>query len=104
MSQTTTYIPTWTLGHRLRRAREHGGFTQEQLAHKIGVGLRAVKEGEADKNPPAYWKMLAWATACGVDPEWLETGISPAADGSNTGYPWLDQATLFDLHELAVAV
>lgn len=71
------YVPLWTLGNRLWRARQYRGFTQQELAHELGIGLRAVKEAEADKRAPRRAIVLGWAFVCGVDPAWLEQGKVP---------------------------
>jgi transcriptional regulator with XRE-family HTH domain len=73
-------VPEWTLGNRLWRARTHAQLTQQELATKLGVGLRVVKEGEADKRGPKRWVVLAWAMVCGVDASWLETGERSGRD------------------------
>lgn len=77
-------VPKWTLGNRLWRARSYAELTQQELATRIGVGLRAVKEGEADVKPPKEWVLIAWALACGVDPDWLKTG-HPAPQRPDSG-------------------
>jgi transcriptional regulator with XRE-family HTH domain len=77
-------VPEWTLGNRLWRARLHLGVTQQELAERLGVGLRQVKDGEADRRAPKRAVVLGWAVATGVDPYWLETGIDPRG-GPNIG-------------------
>lgn len=74
--QTTTsgYVPTWTLGNRMWRARRHVDLTQQQLAKRLGLGLKSVKDYEADRRRPKRGVLLGWAVACGVDPTWLEYG------------------------------
>lgn len=67
-------VPEFSLGDRLRRARAHLGVTQEELAGRLDIGLRQIKEGEADKRPLKRAIVLGWAVACGVDPYWLLTG------------------------------
>lgn len=78
------YVPVWTLGNRLWRARQFHGVTQQELAADLGIGLRAVKEAEADKRPPRRATVLGWAFVCGVDPVWLEHGIVPNTDAPTT--------------------
>lgn len=79
-------VPIWTLGNRLWRARTHLGVTQQELAHRLGVGVRAIKEGESDKKAPRRATILGWAVACGVDPRWLETGhYAPRDNGPDLG-------------------
>ena len=83
MAHTTTQtpiVPEWTTGDRLRRSRNHLGVTQEELAHILGIGLRAVKEAEAGKASLKRAVLLGWAVACHVDPEWLEAGTISNGD------------------------
>lgn len=56
------------------RARRHVDLTQQQLAERLGLGLKSVKDYEADKRSPKRGVLLGWAVACGVDPRWLEHG------------------------------
>jgi DNA-binding transcriptional regulator YiaG len=39
------YVPPWTLGTRLWRARRYLGVTQQELATRLGIGLQQVKDG-----------------------------------------------------------
>lgn len=82
-------VPEWTLGDRLRKARESAGDTQQQLANRLDISLRIVKEGEADKRRPKRAIILGWAVACGVSPRWLENDDQkgePNTDGVTIGY------------------
>jgi transcriptional regulator with XRE-family HTH domain len=77
MSETSTIsadVPTWTLGNRLWRARRHVNLTQQQLAERLGVGLKSIKEYESDRRRPKRAVLLGWAVQCQVDPRWLEHG------------------------------
>ncbi len=81
-------VPEWTLGNRLWRARAHAGLTQQELAARLGIGLRQVKEGEADKRAPKRAVVLGWAVATGVDPAWLEHGDGPNPANTNRVTRW----------------
>lgn len=77
-------VPAWTLGDRLRKAREHAGLSQDDLAVAIGVSRRSVSTYESGgvehvKRPVLF----AWATLCGVDLAWLEGPEAP--DGTTVG-------------------
>lgn len=74
-------VPTWTVGDRLRKAREFAGHNQEHLAATIGIARRSVSAYEADQVTPKRPVLLAWAMACGVDLEWLESGEIPTPHG-----------------------
>ena len=88
-----TMIPTWTLADRLRKAREHAGLEQSELADRMGVGRNTVSNYERAAHEPREIVLRAWATATGVPLEWLRTGLprldsnqEPAGDRT-AGYP-----------------
>jgi transcriptional regulator with XRE-family HTH domain len=85
VERSGAHVPTWTLGNRLWRARSYRGLTQQQLASELQIGLRQVKEAEADKRPARRATVLAWALVCGVDPTWLEYGEMPSPNDPTTG-------------------
>jgi transcriptional regulator with XRE-family HTH domain len=45
-------IPAWTFGDRVRKARELAGLTQAQLAERMGVSRKTIKNYEADTTQP----------------------------------------------------
>lgn len=70
-----------SIGDRLRVARERRtGLDQTTFADHIGVSRGTVSHYERDKLPGGPRQRLvlnAWAAACGVTREWLETGQAP---------------------------
>lgn len=81
-------VPAWTVGDRLRKAREHAGLKQQELADAIGIARGSVTNYESDKHPPRKIVLNAWAMATGVSPVWLETGEGqPGAPGTTIGVP-----------------
>jgi len=64
-------VPAWTLGDRLRKAREHARLSQEDLAAQLDMNRATISNYETGKHPPARVTVLSWAMICGVDPEWL---------------------------------
>lgn len=72
-------IPQWTLGDRLRKAREHAGMDQEELALRIGVSRGTVSNYELGRGtrPPKVVVLRAWANECGVPYEWLVDNFRP---------------------------
>jgi transcriptional regulator with XRE-family HTH domain len=65
-------VPTWTVGDRLRKARETAGMDQTQLADRIGVSRRTVSTYEAGSDITRKRIVLnAWAMATGVSAEWI---------------------------------
>ncbi|WP_373428396.1 helix-turn-helix domain-containing protein [Rhodococcus sp. SORGH_AS_0303] len=85
-----TTIPEWTLADRFRKAREHAGLSQIELAQAMEVGRSAVARIEQGTATPKRPVALAWAFATGVDWDWLmgvEVPPTPACphQGSNLG-------------------
>jgi transcriptional regulator with XRE-family HTH domain len=74
-------VPAWTLGDRMRKAREHAGLKQSELAGEIGVGRSTIVTYETGRSQPSRPVLLSWALRCGVPYEWL------AEDGHGGGLP-----------------
>lgn len=87
-TQTTAgVVLEFTLQDRLRKAREHAGLDQQQLADRMGVSRGTVGNSEGGHVKVRPITIRAWAMATGVDPHWLETGevpISPDDGGAVT--------------------
>jgi transcriptional regulator with XRE-family HTH domain len=64
-------VPQWTLGDRLRKAREHAGLKQTEMAEEIGIGRSSIINYESDKAKPPRPVLVAWALRCAVPYEWL---------------------------------
>jgi transcriptional regulator with XRE-family HTH domain len=64
-------VPRWTLGDRLRKAREHGEFTQAGLAAEMGISRAAIVSYETGRTLPSRPILLSWSIATGVPLEWL---------------------------------
>jgi transcriptional regulator with XRE-family HTH domain len=63
--------PQWTLGDRLRKAREHAGLKQTEMAADLGIGRSSIINYESDKAEPPRPVLVAWALRCSVPYEWL---------------------------------
>ncbi|MDO5633294.1 MAG: helix-turn-helix transcriptional regulator [Micrococcus sp.] len=74
-------IPQWTLGDRLRKAREMTGLSQAQFAKRIEVSVGTIGNYEAGRRAPRAIVIRAWALATGVPRPWLETGEAPSPSG-----------------------
>jgi transcriptional regulator with XRE-family HTH domain len=72
--QDTAAIPEWTLGDRLRKAREHAGLSQTELGAEIGVSLSSVSRYEVGQFLPPRPVLLSWALCTGIDLGWLVSG------------------------------
>ena len=62
---------------RLKKAREQIGFTQEQLAEKIGVTRQAVSRWEQGITQPDMEMLVTLSEALQVDAEFLTFGKKP---------------------------
>lgn len=67
-------VPTWTLGDRLRKAREFRGWKQSDMADYLETSVNTVTGYEKDRVKPKRVVINAWADACGVRRHWLHTG------------------------------
>lgn len=85
-TQTHHHIPEWTLGDRLRKAREDAGMDQAALAEALGVSRATISNHEVGIGKRGTSRMMirAWALATGVPAEWIELGTAP--DQKPPGY------------------
>lgn len=82
-------------GERLKKAREHAGLSQPQLAEKSGVNQRTISKLELG-NQNASTKTTQLATACGVRVQWLAAEKGPMLDAGTqqeTGGAMKDEVT-----------
>lgn len=56
---------------RIREARERAGFTQEELASKLGVAPNTLHGYEAGKHDPKSVTLTKIAKVCGVTTDYL---------------------------------
>ncbi|WP_067440844.1 helix-turn-helix domain-containing protein [Nocardioides jensenii] len=70
-------IPTFTMGDRLRKAREGTGLTTREFALRLGVSQSTVTNAENDHTRTRRITLLMWSQVTGVPVEWLETGQAP---------------------------
>lgn len=73
MDTTAHNVPEWTLTDRLRKAREHAGLTQCQLADAIGVTAATVSRAERGDGI-SHRTLIQWAQVTGVDLAWITAG------------------------------
>lgn len=73
MAQPSTAgaVPTWDLTDRLRKAREHAGYNQTQLAEATGIGRSTIVTYETGRSVPPRHVLITWAFICGVSVDWL---------------------------------
>lgn len=70
----TRTVPVFTLGDRLRKAREVADMTQGDMANTLGIGRRSVSRYEDGTQMPRRGVVMAWSMATGVPLEWLQSG------------------------------
>lgn len=84
--QGTQVIPQWTLGDRLRKARQETGLTVREFADEIGVSAKTITDAEGDRRTSRKILLNAYAMRTGVPREWLETGqVTSPDNGPNDG-------------------
>ncbi|MBY6048063.1 helix-turn-helix domain-containing protein [Vannielia litorea] len=71
---------TATFGDRVAGAREALGWSQKQLAERLGVKTKTVKHWEADASEPRANKLQMLAGMLGVSMRWLLSGEGPGID------------------------
>ena len=67
----TKYINMLSLGKRIKKARESAGFTQEELAERIGTSRAAIARYESGDIEPRLEKLIAIAKTLGVSTDYL---------------------------------
>ena len=72
-------VPEWTLGDRLRKARERTGLGQKEFAEQLGVSRNTVSNAENGSVDVRRITVNAWSVATDVSIDWLMTG-----EGSST--------------------
>lgn len=79
----------FTIGDRVRAAREQVGLEQAELADATGISRNSISNYERGATTPRRGQLALIALATGFDFEWLATGISadngdPATESSIT--------------------
>lgn len=77
-------VPEWTIGDRLRKARELTGLSAQDFADEIGVSRQTIANAESGTRHPRRITLRAYAMRTGVPLAWLETGktpVQPKPDG-----------------------
>lgn len=74
MTNESAAVPEWTLGDRLRKARQYAGLEQTELAARIGIARSSITRYETDLGRPARPVLLSWALCTGTDLGWLAGG------------------------------
>lgn len=67
------------LGRRVQQLRKAKGFSQEELADRVGVSRQAVSKWEGGQTAPDLERLLALSKQLDVTTDYLLTGQHPAA-------------------------
>lgn len=78
-------IPEWRMSDRLKRAREHAGMSQAELAETVGVSRATIGNAEQGVRELRRPVLIAISFATGVALEWLESGKTPVGDDPDGG-------------------
>jgi len=90
-----------TLGDRLAAAREAAGLEQADLASRLGVRAKTLRDWEDDQSEPRANRLQMLAALLGVSLRWLLTGQGDdVAPPSATDAPPQDAALRAALAEL----
>lgn len=98
--------PESTMGGRIVTARAARGFTPAQLATRLGVLTKTVKNWESDRSEPRGNKLVTMAGLLGVSVMWLTTGNEPESEAvsgfsAETGNLAMKMDQLLNLHQQA---
>lgn len=76
-----------TFGDRLTGARESAGMTQKDMARRLGVKLKTLKNWEDDLSEPRANRLSMMAGLLNVSLTWLISGKGEGPDGPGEELP-----------------
>lgn len=82
-------IPTFTMGDRLRKAREHAGIGSQEMADHLLVSRNTITRYESDASRITDVKIRRWAEVTAVPVAWLLAGEETSGDLAIPGSPWI---------------
>ena len=83
-----------TISERVFERLQQLSMTQKEFAKKTGILESTISEWKKNKTNPSSDKILAICRALDVSPEWLLSGVDPAASrGRNQTYYVIDVDT-----------
>ena len=68
-------IPAWTLGDRMEKSMRLAGMSVAGMAEIFDVDRNTISRWINSKIVPKSMILMLWADGCGVDLQWLETGV-----------------------------
>lgn len=92
-TEASTRVPVFTIGDRLRKAREEAGLDQGDFAIATGISRGTISNYERDEGTPKLPYLTVWAMRTGVPVKWLQTGEYPDPTG-----PGADECAIRDLN------
>ncbi len=66
--------PPTPMGRRLRDLRKAKGWSQEKLAEKSGLSVKAIQTAERDTHDPSLFSVICIADALGCSLDYLVLG------------------------------
>lgn len=93
---------TATFGDRLAGAREAAGLTQAQLAKRLGVKAKTLRDWEDDLSEPRANRIQMLSGLLNVSLSWLMTGEGEGVDAPDMGadMPGDVRAVLSELRQI----
>ena len=83
-----------TISERIFERLRQLSMTQKEFAEKTGIQQSTISEWKKNKTNPSSDKILAICKTLDVSPEWLLSGVDPAASrGKNHEYFVVDVTT-----------
>ncbi len=83
-----------TISERIIERLKQLSMTQKEFAKKTGIQESTISEWKKNRTNPSSDKILAICKALDVSPEWLLSGVDPAASrGKNQKYYVVDVET-----------
>lgn len=80
-----------TISDRIFERLQQLSISQKEFAGKAGIQQSTISEWKKNKTNPSSDKILAICKALDVTPEWLLSGVDPAASrGKNQDYYTVD--------------
>lgn len=79
-------VPNWTVGDRLRKARELAGFSVNSMASELHVARNTIARWEHGRGGVPRTALMSYALVCEVPMGWLETGLVEELDVITDGY------------------
>lgn len=64
-------VPVFSLGERIRKAREDHGLSQQAFADALGVDRKTLGGWENGKHRPSYGDLMLVSSVADVSLEWL---------------------------------